>query len=211
LNYTLLLLMGISGSLHCAGMCGPLAALTGGRWPGLPLYLFGKTTSYVLLGALAGALGQSVSGAAAGARILALAAGVLLLVAGLNSLGVLRDSLVGVNLLARAARAIASLAGQGPAGALVLGTANGLLPCPMTYAFVAMAAATASPLQGGATMAILGVTTALPLAAAAIAAHRIALLAKLRLPLWSGALMLLAAALTIVRAFAGSHGVPACH
>jgi uncharacterized protein len=207
LNLPLLFLMGISGSLHCAGMCGPLAALAGAR--GLPLYLVGKTSSYLLLGALAGALGESALHFSAGARVLAIGAGALLLLTGLHSLGVLRDSMVGVGVLARAAGAIASLAGQGSAGNLVLGTANGFLPCPMTYAFVAMAAATASPLQGAATMLVLGITTAVPLTISALAARRI--LRRVPLPLVSGALMLLAAAVTIYRGFAGAHGAPACH
>ena len=205
MNLLLLFLMGISGSLHCAGMCGPLAALVGGR--GLPLYLAGKTSSYLLLGALAGALGESVLHFGAGAeRVLAIGAGALLLLVGLHSLGVIRDSMVGVGVLSRAAGAIASLAGQGAAGKLVLGTANGFLPCPMTYAFVAMAAATASPLEGAATMLILGITTAVPLTVSALAARRI--LRGIPLPLLSGALMLLAAAVTIYRGFAGA---PTCH
>lgn len=207
MNLPLLFLMGISGSLHCAGMCGPLAALAGGR--GLPLYLAGKTSSYLLLGALAGALGGSVLHFGAGARVLAIGAGALLLLTGLHSLGVLRDSMVGVGVLARAAGAIASLAGQGSAGKLVLGTANGFLPCPMTYAFVAMAAATASPVQGAATMLVLGITTAIPLTISTLAARRI--LRRVPLPLLSGALMVLAAAVTIYRGFAGAHSALACH
>jgi sulfite exporter TauE/SafE len=207
LNLPLLFLMGISGSLHCAGMCGPLAALAGAR--GLPLYLAGKSSTYVLLGALAGAFGETVLRFGVGTRALAIIAGALLLLTGLHSLGVLRDSMFGVGVLARAAGTIASLAGQGFAGKLVLGTANGFLPCPMTYAFVAMAAATASPLQGAATMLVLGITTAIPLTISALAARRI--LRRVPLPLVSGALMLLAAAVTIYRGFAGAHGVPACH
>lgn len=199
--------MGITGSLHCAGMCGPLALLAGRR--GLPLYLVGKTSSYLLLGALAGALGHSMLGIGAGARVLAIGAGGLLLLTGLHSLGVIRDSMVGVGVLAWAAGAIRSLAGQGHAGKLVLGTANGFLPCPMTYAFVAMAAATASPIQGAATMLVLGVTTALPLAITALAARRI--LRRVPFPLLTGALMLLAAAVTIYRGFAAANGVPTCH
>jgi len=204
LNLPLVFLMGISGSLHCAGMCGPLAALAGAR--GLPLYLVGKTSTYVLLGALAGAFGETVLRFGVGTRALALAAGALLLLTGLHSLGVLRDSMVGVGVFAPAARAVASLAGQGSAGKLVLGAANGFLPCPMTYAFAAMAAATASPFRGAATMLVLGITTALPLTISALAARRI--LQRVPLPLVSGALMLLAAALTIYRGFATAH---ACH
>jgi len=74
----------------------------------------------------------------------------------------------------------------------------------MTYAFVAMAAATGSPILGAATMLVLGVTTALPLAITVFAAFRF-----LKLPYLSGALMLLAAALTLYRGLAAH--MPACH
>jgi len=118
MDLPLLFLMGITGSLHCAGMCGPIALLARGR--GLLLYLAGKTSSYVLLGALAGALGKAVvETGAAGPRALAIGAGVLLLIAGLHSLGAIRDSMIGAAAAARAGRAIASLAGQGSAGKLV--------------------------------------------------------------------------------------------
>lgn len=206
MDFSLLFLMAITGSLHCAGMCGPLALLVGGR--GLLPYLAGKTSSYVLLGALAGALGDAVLKAgAAGPRVLAMSAGTLLLIAGLHSLGLVRDSMIGAATVARAGRAVASLAGQGSAGKLVLGTANGFLPCPMTYAFVAMAAATGSPILGAGTMLVLGVTTALPLAVSVLAAGRA--LRFIRLPFLAGALMLLAAALTLYRGFAAH--MPACH
>jgi sulfite exporter TauE/SafE len=207
LNLPLLFLMGITGSLHCAGMCGPLAALAGHR--GLPFYLIGKTSTYLLLGALAGALGESILRFGVGTRALAIAAGVLLLLTGLQSLGILRDSMAGVGIFARGARAMAALAGQGPAGSLVLGTANGFLPCAMTYAFVALAAATASPIQGAATMLVLGIATALPLALSTLAVR--GLFRRVPLHLFTGALMLLAAAVTIYRGFAGAHGAPACH
>ncbi len=206
MDFSLLFLMAITGSLHCAGMCGPLSLLVGGR--GLLPYLAGKTSSYVLLGALAGALGDAVLKAgAAGPRVLAMSAGTLLLIAGLHSLGLVRDSMIGAATVARAGRAVASLAGQGSAGKLVLGTANGFLPCPMTYAFVAMAAATGSPILGAGTMLVLGVTTALPLAVSVLAAGRA--LRFIRLPFLAGALMLLAAALTLYRGFAAH--MPACH
>jgi sulfite exporter TauE/SafE len=207
LSYALLFAMAFSGGLHCAGMCGPFAALAGNRATGLALYLAGKTSTYVFLGAVAGALGHSLSAFGVGARALGFLTGALLLLAALHTFGLIRGSALGAPALARAARAVASLAAHGPEGKLVLGVANGLLPCPLTYAFVAMAAATASPLDGASAMAILGVVSALPLAAAAFAARSVAFFARIRLPLWNGALMLAAAALTIYRGFVAT----ACH
>ncbi len=206
MNVWLLFLMGITGSLHCAGMCGPLALVAGGR--GLLPYLAGKTSTYVLLGALAGALGETViKTGSAGPRVLAIGAGVLLAAAGLHSLGLFGNFVAGAGVAARAGRAIASLAGQGSAGKLVFGAANGLLPCPMTYAFTAMAAATGSPVLGAGTMLVLGVTTALPLAVSVLAAGRA--LRFVRFPALAGVVMLLAAALTLYRGFAAA--MPACH
>ena len=197
--------MGLAGALHCAGMCGGLALLAGGgRRPArLAAYLAGKASTYVLIGAVAGAAGQAVLRAAPlgwGTRGLAIAAGLLLLVAGLESLGALR--LPGLGPLAGAARAMAQLAGAGAGGALVMGAANGLLPCPMVYGFGAMAAMTGSPVWGAATMLVLGVTSALPLAVCSVAGGRLA-----RFRILAGVLMLAMAALTLHRGFvpAGPH------
>jgi uncharacterized protein len=159
--------MGLAGALHCAGMCGALAALVGGaRKPGrFVLYIAGKSWSYMVLGAVAGAAGQTVLKAVPlgwGTRLLAISAGVLLLLAGLESLGAFRA--LKFEWLAGLSRHIAGLAGAGASGVLLLGAANGLLPCPMVYAFAAMAAMTGSPVWGAATMLVLGLTSALPLA-----------------------------------------------
>jgi sulfite exporter TauE/SafE len=208
----LLATMGITGSLHCAAMCGPLAlVVTGGakrRAASLALYLTGKTSSYVLLGALAGALGEAVVKAAPlgiGGRFLALAGGALLLAVALHSLGLIRDSFAGLGWLAKVSSALATLAAEGGLpGKLLLGTANGFLPCPMTYAFLAIAAATGSTLAGAAAMLILGITTALPLAAVAYAGGSAARLRFRRLPLLGGVVMLIVAALTLYRGFTGA-------
>lgn len=57
LTLTMALLMGLTGSLHCAGMCGPIIwvmpfqRLSGfKKWLGIGLYHFGRITVYALLG-----------------------------------------------------------------------------------------------------------------------------------------------------------------
>ena len=54
---TMALLMGLTGSLHCAGMCGPIIwvmpfqFISGfKKWMGIGLYHFGRITVYALLG-----------------------------------------------------------------------------------------------------------------------------------------------------------------
>ena len=60
------LLMGLAGSFHCAGMCGPIMlALSSGNsfysgWKGRALYHFGRLSVYMLLGMLAGMAGEAL-------------------------------------------------------------------------------------------------------------------------------------------------------
>jgi sulfite exporter TauE/SafE len=210
---TLLFTMGLAGGLHCAGMCGPLALLAAvghGRLLSMALYLTGKTSSYVLLGALAGALGETLLRAAPlglGSRLLALGAGLLLLVVALESLGILRKFPLGLAWLTAASGVLTRLAREGGAtGKLLLGSANGLFPCPMTYGFLALAAASGSPIWGAATMLVLGLTSALPLALCALIGYRLTGLRKF--PLLSGSVMLVVGALVLYRGLAVT---PPCH
>lgn len=51
------LVLGAAGSLHCVGMCGPLALLLpGGTFSVTAFYHLGRTLTYVILGVLVGAL-----------------------------------------------------------------------------------------------------------------------------------------------------------
>jgi uncharacterized protein len=192
----MLLAMGLAGSLHCAGMCGGLAVLAGGARPRgrFLLYLAGKASAYVFLGALAGALGQTVLRTAPigwGSRALAIVAGALLLLAGLETLGVWRVKAAWLGALPRT---VAELAAGGPSGALLMGAANGLLPCPLVYAFAAAAAVFASPVWGAAAMLVPAVTSALPLALCSLLGARL-----VRFRTVAALLMLAMAALTLYR------------
>ena len=198
-----LLAMGLAGMLHCAGMCGGLAVLaTGSRRVGrLAAYLAGKTCVYVLLGSLAGAGGETLVRAApagTGSRALALVAGLLFLLAGLDSLGFIRlgEDGLGWTVLSRQ---FTRLAGGGYAGALLIGAANALLPCPMAFGFLALAAATRSAIWGGATLGVLGVVTAAPLALCGLLGYRLGRWRRLPAHRIMGALLLVMAVLTVYR------------
>lgn len=62
------LLLGLATSMHCAGMCGPLACSLVAQskpqhaWLAPTLYHLARLTSYTVLGALAGGLSQAISG-----------------------------------------------------------------------------------------------------------------------------------------------------
>lgn len=154
------------GSLHCAGMCGAfLAIVVGDRGASAvktqSAYHLGRLATYTALGTIAGALGHmlDLAGALAGIQPVALilAAGTTItfgIVTWLNSRGVrvhlFRPPVVMSRLVTSAHRA-AMRYGPVPRAAMI-GLVTTLLPCGWLYAFAAIAAGTASPFLGAATM-----------------------------------------------------------
>lgn len=209
----------LAASIHCVGMCGGfILAVSGpGRTPPLPLVgrqlllQLGKATSYMFLGALAGALGAAVmkSGALAWTgRGLSLIAGVAIALAGLTLLGWRSTPDAGVArwLAPVWNRVVSPLLVSRPRGsALVVGMAMGFLPCPLVYAGLAAAVAGGSALFGASIMAgvALGTIPALALVAALGAVRPV------RLGPWpvrvAGALLIAAGAFTLVRGFGVLH------
>jgi uncharacterized protein len=169
-------LAGMAGSFHCVGMCGGFACALG-RDPGGGraatvvrhlLYNTGRVVSYMFLGTLAGLLGATLLAghgaglAVTGQRALAVLAGVLMILMALRLLGILQRLHAPVNVLvgqsvAAPLRGVLSAPGRG--APLAFGVFNGFLPCPLVYAFVALAAAGADPLRGALLMAVFGLGT----------------------------------------------------
>lgn len=163
--YLLIFLAGLAGSMHCVGMCGGFACALGGDARGPVesvlrhgVYNLGRLSSYTFIGALAGYAGLLLVGpagdasmASAAQRALAVVSGLLMVYIGLQFLGVLKAALApdrwfGVEALALALRRLVRAPGR--AAPLALGVLNGLLPCPLVYAFAAQAASSGGPLQG---------------------------------------------------------------
>lgn len=158
-------LLGLAGSLHCAGMCGPLALAlpaTGsgpvGFFAGRLAYNLGRVTTYTVIGVVLGLVGHSL--ALAGVqRWVSMAAGAAILTgvflthrasgAGLATAGVRRLKNVFAAVLRR--RSLSSL--------WTLGLLNGLLPCGMVYAAAAGAVAAGTWISGIAYMALFGAGT----------------------------------------------------
>lgn len=208
--YVFVFVGGLVSSLHCVGMCGgfPLA-LAGGRLAGnLPrqlLYNLGRLNTLAVIGAVSGAAGMAV--VARGPvwvveRMLALAAGLFMIVVGLEMLGVL------AGISARGAAIVQANLGRllggvmrsrSPAAPLALGVFNAFLPCQLIYAFAARAASTASIGEGTLTMLAFGLGT-LP-AMLAVGTTRALLGARMRarLSLLSGFLVVAFGALTLLR------------
>ena len=165
LDYWTAFLLGLVGSLHCAGMCGPLALAlpaAGNTTPGYVLgrvaYNAGRIVTYCLLGLVFGLVGYTFLMAGL-QRWVSIALGVALL-AGLfasRRLALARPVTSAVNQLKSSMSSL--LRRRSLAGLAVLGLLNGLLPCGLVYVACAGAAATGGTLAGAAYMTAFGVGT----------------------------------------------------
>jgi sulfite exporter TauE/SafE len=166
---------GLLGGAHCAAMCGGIVSLTCApgadgkpRGPSYPLaYNFGRIASYVLAGALAGALGQAgmaLRGGALAQHLLMFLMGATLIVVALNVAGV-RPVTRGIeaagSLLWRQVQPVSRhfLPVTAPWQALGLGALWGWLPCGMVYAVLLTALASGNAAEGALILAAFGLGT----------------------------------------------------
>jgi len=131
-------------------MCGGLVtAVSMSRpkiwWSGLFIYQLGRVTTYALLGLLAGFSGVALSalGIDSLQRILAIFAGVLMIIFALNLAGWLPDPLQRFSAWVRRKSRLGELARHASeyarAGSwYTLGLANGLLPCGLVYSALSL-------------------------------------------------------------------------
>jgi sulfite exporter TauE/SafE len=152
----------LAGTPHCLGMCGALAAAgsTDGGW--LP-YHSGRIAVYMTLGALAGAFGSAIPGPG---WVTTAVSAILLIGFAAALAGLLPEPKVAIPGLARMGARFARQ--RGPFARFGFGIVNGLLPCGLLYATLAVPVSTGSATSGGALMALFGVITAAPLTAAAL-------------------------------------------
>jgi uncharacterized protein len=166
------ILLGLAGSLHCVGMCGPLMLAcspdAATRWLMLRqtlLYHTGRILTYSLLGLLFGLLGQGLLLAGLQKAMALLAGGGMLGMALFSwRTGGLSDTIPGIPLLSGWLRDTmgALLRQNTPYATVTLGFLNGFLPCGMVYAALAGAISSATPIEGSFFMAAFGMGT-LPL------------------------------------------------
>jgi uncharacterized protein len=188
------LILGIAASGHCLVMCGGISSALGlasarspnGR-PRLPLiiaYQVGRTVSYAMAGALAGAaVGTFVDWLDMDAvrRGLRALSAVALVVAALVAFGALRDpgSRVGQLLWRRIAPLGRRLLPVTNAGrALGFGMVWGWMPCGFAYTVILIAALEQDALRAAATMLAFGMGTAPTMIALAYGARQAASLAS---------------------------------
>jgi sulfite exporter TauE/SafE len=152
--------LGIVGSLHCLGMCGPLvlAASTRHRsaWVSALLYHSGRGLSYAVLGGLAGTLGhllfrgpwQSMVGWISGITMVGWGLWLFWHKAGLLHVPPFWRNMAGRLLRSESAMAL-----------LGLGMVNGLIPCGLLWAALAGAALQESGWHGSLFMVVFALGT----------------------------------------------------
>jgi sulfite exporter TauE/SafE len=159
---------------HCIGMCGGIviaysSAKIDNKWSNLMqsiahlTYSFGRITTYVILGAMFGALGGVVQFSGAATATLTIIAGIFMILAGLSLLGKLEfltkleHSFSKSKWYQEVFREV--LRSKSLYSFYILGLLNGLLPCGLVYFFAVTAASTGSPLWGAVVMFIFGIST----------------------------------------------------
>ncbi|CAN5413907.1 sulfite exporter TauE/SafE family protein [soil metagenome] len=163
------LFLGLAGSMHCAGMCGPIALALPTRghtkWErllGRLLYQFGRITTYSILGALIG-LGSSAISLAGYGRALSIGAGSLMIVAAVLQLLWHRSLLPAAfqhRITAPVRTALQrNLAKRSRSTLYIIGILNGLLPCGLVTAALIGAAGLGSVAGSAAFMAFFGLGT----------------------------------------------------
>jgi len=161
-------LMGFLGSLHCLGMCGPIAfALPLDRssqrkkvFGGL-LYSFGKMLSYFSLGLIFGLMGKVLVMMKI-QQYLSIFIGIVLILSVTPIFKTLLITNYGwfSNLVQPLKLQISNqFKNNSPGSLLTIGFFNGLLPCGLVYIALAVAIALGDPLKSALFMAIFGMGT----------------------------------------------------
>jgi sulfite exporter TauE/SafE len=148
-------LLGLLGTAHCIGMCGPLvlAVAARSRTPvAHAAYHVGRIATYVALGAVLGALAPGISGIAGAAGAdpaqvlakaqvgLSLFSALLLVALGFERLGLVRlPSTIGPTRIPGYSRVRAGMLAGHPGAILLFGALMATLPCGLSWAAFARA------------------------------------------------------------------------
>lgn len=166
-------ILGLVSSLHCVGMCGPLAMMVPGAKPaagkhslrsiGLPLlYNLGRASTYALFGLFFGLLGRGFAWFGWQQKI-SIVLGVIILISVLTPrLTKLANPVSQLiqQLMTRVRTGMSKLLFHGqPGSVFAFGLLNGLLPCSMVYMALAGALATGEAVKGAGFMFVFGLGT----------------------------------------------------
>lgn len=202
-------LIGLFGSFHCIGMCGPIALalpvqknnrlnLIVGRI----LYNIGRAITYAAIGLLFGLVGQSLSLAGLQQSV-SIIAGVLILLMVLlpskvsQKLYLLKSAYGFTNFLKRKFGTL--LKKKSVTSTFLIGLLNGFLPCGLVYIAVAGAIASGSYFDGAVYMFVFGIGTLPIMLAVSLAGNFISLNVRKRINKLIPTFMIVLAFLFILR------------
>ncbi len=154
MGYGMLFVIGLLTSVHCVAMCGGIhLSQTVGKSGLAPTawYNLGRVLSYTAVGFAVGALGSVISFTAAAQGALKLAAGVFMVIMGVNMLGLfpaLRKLTIRLPHIH-----------TGSKSPLIVGLLNGLMPCGPLQAMQIYALSTGSPIKGALSMLLFALGT----------------------------------------------------
>ncbi len=160
------LIMGLAGSLHCAGMCSPLAmTITNMTSPAISnrlLYNAGRITTYGILGAIITTVGLILPLPKV-QNILSILLGIILLVMGITGVTGVRIPLITTAIIKFTALLKKIFSGfiqqKHPGSLLLLGALNGLLPCGLTFLALTFCITLTTPFEGFLYMLLFGAGT----------------------------------------------------
>lgn len=171
------LILGLLGSFHCVGMCGPIAFMlpvdrqnSFKKVVQISIYHFGRLLTYSLIGLVFGLVGKSlyIFGIQ---QQLSIAIGILMIVIVLipyKTFNKYNFSKPLFNFISKVKTALGKeLKKKTPDTFLTIGFLNGFLPCGLVYMALLGAIATGSALEGSLYMFIFGIGT-IPLMTTAI-------------------------------------------
>ncbi len=163
------LVLGLMGSFHCAGMCGPIAIalpLHGNTVPqkifGGTLYNVGRTITYGIMGAIFGLLGQGIQMIGVQQKI-SVIMGVVMIVSVLfpalfkNQYRMDKSMFSFVGKLKKRIGEMFSI--RSFSSLFFIGMLNGLLPCGLVYMAIAGAIGTGNAAEGTLYMILFGLGT----------------------------------------------------
>jgi sulfite exporter TauE/SafE len=185
------LVLGIMGSFHCAGMCGPIAIALplhgnsiGGKIFGGSLYNLGRTITYGIMGAIFGLLGQGVAMIGFQQKI-SVIMGSLMIISVLfpalfrNQYSLEKSWLSFVGKLKSTIGRMFSI--RSYSSLFFIGMLNGLLPCGLVYMAIAGAIGTGSVGLGTLYMILFGLGTIPMLLGISLAGNLLSLTVRKRI------------------------------
>jgi uncharacterized protein len=160
------LIIGFAGSLHCLGMCSPLAMAVSNMSPGIfvnrLLYNAGRILTYAIMGGIVSSIGLTLP-VFKFQNLLSITVGVMLLAIGVSGLSAFKIPLI-TNGLSQFSLVLKKhfssfLQRGGYLSRFFLGCLNGILPCGVSYLALGYCISLRGPLDGFVFMTWFGIGT----------------------------------------------------